>query len=106
VEAFVDKAEYFPSSRLRAGVGAVLAAVEDTEDQLAASVVEDETLQLAHSASSQAIIASTRVERSAAANAVLSATSPSSHILMKRAATTAAHREVTRAKSTLTRLPP
>src|SRR4028118_1775539 len=55
-----------------------------------------------HSASRQAIIVRTSSGKSATANAVVVTPSPSSHMVTKRTATTAAHREVTRANMTLT----
>ena len=60
------------------------------------------SFRISHSAARQAIIVRTSTGRSAKANAVAATGSPSRHMVMKRAATVAAHRETTRANRRLT----
>jgi hypothetical protein len=63
------------------------------------------SFRISHSAARQAIIVRMSTGRSAKANAVAATGSPSRHMIMKRAAMVAAHRETTRANRRLT-LPP
>ena len=60
------------------------------------------SFRISHSAARQAIIVRMSTGRSAKANAVAATGSPSRHMVMKRAATVAAHRETTRANRRLT----
>jgi hypothetical protein len=60
------------------------------------------SIRPSHSAARQAIIVRMSTGRSARANAVAATGSPSRHMVMKRAATVAAHRETIRANRRLT----
>jgi hypothetical protein len=101
LEAPSDEVHNFTSPADGARAGISLAVVEAADDELSGAVVEEEALQLPHSASSHAIIVRTRTERRAADSAVVSTVSLSRHAVTKSTASTAAQRDVTMANKIL-----